>query len=105
MYSRAVAEQLQKQLQEKGIKVTLQEYNAEASKTADAYLLTGTYSDYLKTKDMSPFYRSLQDNMDISEYDDCLETYLGEQAWLLPVYRETIWTAAIHGYDTLSVFE
>lgn len=104
-HSRAIAEQLQKQLQEKGIKVTLQEYNAEASKTADAYLFTGTYSDYLKTKDMSPFYRSLQDNMDISEYDDCLETYLGEQAWLLPVYRETIWTAVIHGYDTLSVFE
>lgn len=103
--SRAIAVQLQKQLQEKGMKVTLQEYNAEAAKTADAYLFTGTYSDYLKTKDMSPFYRSLQDNMDISEYDDCLETYLGEQAWLLPVYRETVWTAAIHGYDTLSIFE
>lgn len=104
-HSRSIAEQIQKQLQEQNIKVTAEEYNADTVGTADACLYTGTYSELFEAKDMNPFYRSLEDQMDIRDYDDRLESWLYEQSWFVPIDRQTTWTAALHGRDTLAMFE
>lgn len=104
-YSRGAAQQLQKQLQEKGVKVMIEEYTADTASSGDACLMMTSYEKLLEAKDMSEFYHSLEDGLDIQDYDDRLEVYLGEQAWFIPIYKQTIWMAALHGRDTFTMFD
>jgi hypothetical protein len=83
----------------------IEEYTADTASSGDACLMMTSYEKLLEAKDMSEFYHSLEDGLDIQDYDDRLEVYLGEQAWFIPIYKQTIWMAALHGRDTFTMFD
>lgn len=102
--ARATAKNLQSQWKKQGISLALEEFQADTdnAQSADAYLYYGSSDELLQGKDLQPFFDTL-DDVEMKDYNDKLEKYLGEKAWFMPLYTQLDWYGNLHGYEHLDL--
>lgn len=86
-----------KQLKEAKIKYVEEIYtDGNAGETANVYIYRGRYQDLLSKKEMREFGKRLN-GKHMTDYDEVFDKYVADQCLALPLYREKLWIASIHG--------